>query len=635
MSLKFDKSKKEEKDLVLEENVPIMVQETTYVYFMTNDWTKVVEKVKKLGCRTPTEKDFTETLKLHRNVKNKMAQIKASWSITATKEYEVLNYYNAETDKAFFAVLNQLRPEKKPLAKMLDIICAEDNEAIINFAKQGFDIEQRFEYGLSLTMWAAIHNKYESLKTLIEVGADINVYDSEGVTPLMYAVSYNALESIKVLLHDKNIDINASDANGQTALMTAAHCGYTDSVKLLIDAGANVNASSLLGETALHQSILNKKDDVSIILMDAKADINKTDTKNNTPFLDAIKVDDVFIEKELIKRGVKLSNNGKENYVEVAAFNNSKQSFNFFIEKNLISDKEIQLGIALAIAFKHIDCATSLIRRSADQHKSALTAFCFSCATNQKIVIDNLINDLSFINEFSSFDMTPLMCACYDNSEDTARMLIERGADINLANKDGKTALMCAAERENIKVIRLLIQNGANKSSKDKDGNTYEYYALNLDKKSFVDILFEKLTQKQIEIKDEHKDIIPKERKSFTDRLYWHIQKYLEQHPDKKESHIYKPARISKQTFSHMKNSCKKNYRPEKINVLRLASGLELSQKETEDLLQSAGYYFDENDVIDTVVKNSLSMRNWSLKRWDIEISIKMGKEVFVFTKEK
>ena len=53
MSLKFDKTKKEGKDLVLEENVPVMVQEKTYVYFMTNDWSSLSKKLKAFGYKKP------------------------------------------------------------------------------------------------------------------------------------------------------------------------------------------------------------------------------------------------------------------------------------------------------------------------------------------------------------------------------------------------------------------------------------------------------------------------------------------------------------------------------------------------------------------------------------------------------
>ncbi len=627
MSLKFDKTKKEGKDLVLEENVPVMVLKKTYVYFMTNDWSSLSKKLKAFGYKKPTEKDFRENPALHKNVRNKMAQLKATWSITTTIRNDILNYYEADKDQAYFIFLDEINGKKTPAFKMLEAIFDEETEIIRDNIKKGYDIEQRLENGLTFLMCAISYNKLDSLKMLLKLGADVNASAMNATTPLMYAVKNNSLGAIKLLLQQKTINIDAVDSNGLTALMMAAHCGYVDAVKLLIDAGANVNIASLYGETALHQSILNKKNDVSIILMDNGADLNKADAKGDTPFLDAIKVDDALIESELISRGARLGNNGKEKYVEVAAFNNSKESFNCLIEKRLLSDKEIQLGIALAIAFKHIDCAISLIRKSADQHESALTAFCFSCATNQKIVIDNFVDDLSFINEFSFFDMTPLMCSCYDRSGDIARKLIERGAEINLANKDGRTALMCAAEHENTKVIRLLIQNGADKSAKDKDGNTYEFYAKNPDKKSFVDILFEKLTQKQVNVKDEHKDIIPTECKSFKDKLYWHIQKYHERYPGTKDSNIYKSAGISKQTFSNMKKA--KNHRPEKRNIQRLSAGLELSLKQAEDLMQSAGCYFDENDVIDTVVKDHLLKRNWNMIFWDIEIYNRIGKKFF------
>ena len=58
--------------------------------------------------------------------------------------------------------------------------------------------------------------------------------------------------------------------------------------------------------------------------------------------------------------------------------------------------------------------------------------------------------------------MTPLHDAAEQNSVDVARLLIERGADIDAKDNNGSTPLHYAAVENSFDVARLLIDSGAN-----------------------------------------------------------------------------------------------------------------------------------------------------------------------------
>jgi ankyrin repeat protein len=64
--------------------------------------------------------------------------------------------------------------------------------------------------------------------------------------------------------------------------------------------------------------------------------------------------------------------------------------------------------------------------------------------------------------------------------EDVVDVLIEHGADVNLADVDGRTALMHAAAGKYVDAIPHLIAAGANLFAKDRAGDT----ALDLARKS-------------------------------------------------------------------------------------------------------------------------------------------------------
>ena len=103
---------------------------------------------------------------------------------------------------------------------------------------------------LSDQFYAAIRtNDNAQIETLLRNGAAVDVSDRRGgATPLMNAAAFGSIETMKLLI-DKGADVNARSAAGATALMWAV----TDlaKVRLLIDRGADVNAVSESGRTAL------------------------------------------------------------------------------------------------------------------------------------------------------------------------------------------------------------------------------------------------------------------------------------------------------------------------------------------------------------------------------------------------
>ena len=71
-----------------------------------------------------------------------------------------------------------------------------------------------------------------------------------------------------------------------------------------------------------------------------------------------------------------------------------------------------------------------------------------------------------------------------------------------------------------------------------------------------------------------------------------------------KDSTVYKQSNISRQHFS--KIQCNRDYNPKKKTVLAFAVGLHLSEDETIDLLQSAGYAFSDGSKRDWIVRYCL-----------------------------
>lgn len=68
--------------------------------------------------------------------------------------------------------------------------------------------------------------------------------------------------------------------------------------------------------------------------------------------------------------------------------------------------------------------------------------------------------------------MTPLMLAVNAGNADAAKVLIERGADIEACDGEGRTALAFGLFGERAPIVKMLIEKGAKTGRKLRDGNT-------------------------------------------------------------------------------------------------------------------------------------------------------------------
>ena len=73
-----------------------------------------------------------------------------------------------------------------------------------------------------------------------------------------------------------------------------------------------------------------------------------------------------------------------------------------------------------------------------------------------------------------------LSFACQNSNVEVAKLLLERGANINHQNSRGMTALHIACYGScNVEIAKLLLESGANKQLSDKNGNSTKTYAKN------------------------------------------------------------------------------------------------------------------------------------------------------------
>ena len=110
----------------------------------------------------------------------------------------------------------------------------------------GTDLDAVNNQGESALMLAALKGQQAEVNELLERDAAVN---KTGWTPLHYAVTGSQLTIMKLLI-EKYAFIDAQSPNGTTPLMMAAMYGSNETVKLLIEEGADPLMKNQLGMTA-------------------------------------------------------------------------------------------------------------------------------------------------------------------------------------------------------------------------------------------------------------------------------------------------------------------------------------------------------------------------------------------------
>jgi ankyrin repeat protein len=181
---------------------------------------------------------------------------------------------------------------------------------------RGADPKARNKSDATPLIYAAVN--VDKTRLLVEKGADVNAQSTIGMTPLLVAVSVHGnIETVRYLL-DKGADLKAVVAlDGTDALQMAAEKGDVGMIRLLLKKGADPRRANLAGYTALLNSFSVPNAEPVQVLIEAGSDVNVANTfsgmvKNGpialvhlTPLELAVSEMDPSVTKALLKAGAR------------------------------------------------------------------------------------------------------------------------------------------------------------------------------------------------------------------------------------------------------------------------------------------------------------------------------------------
>ncbi|HHX82024.1 MAG TPA: hypothetical protein GX696_03460 [Pseudomonadaceae bacterium] len=335
----------------------------------------------------------------------------------------------------------------------------------------GADVNQRNGLNIAALSLAINNLDVDMVQLLLERGADAHSADNAGETPLMQAAARGSPAIVKSLLAT-GADVNIREPHyQQTALMHGVRSGSPEVVALLLAAGADPNVQSAPGDepswrlpanvsaskgvgvnwggfpehgsrtpiggakTPLLYATRQGDLESTQLLVEAGADIEQRDANDTTPLLNAIlnatiasqpgpAAEHIAIAHYLIEQGADI--NASDWYGQTPLFAAVD------LRNVEVSGPTRDNGIDRAAAFELIQ---ELLEREAEP----------DARVQQVLPVRRWITRLGNLSWVDVTGQTPFFRAAYSGDVSTMRLLVEHGANPNLATFNGTTPLMAAA----------------------------------------------------------------------------------------------------------------------------------------------------------------------------------------------
>ncbi|NWZ47819.1 ANKR7 protein, partial [Haliaeetus albicilla] len=118
-----------------------------------------------------------------------------------------------------------------------------------------------------------------------------------------------------------------------------------------------------------------------------------------------------------------------------------------------------------------------------------------TCADGHMDVVRHQIQENCQLNHADNFKRSPLTMAVQCQQEKCVALLLQHGADPNLADADGNTALHPAVVSPNTTVAGLLLEHNANINAQNREGYTPPNLAVSKQDEEMVEFLHKKGTE--------------------------------------------------------------------------------------------------------------------------------------------
>ena len=381
---------------------------------------------------------------------------------------------------------------------------AGDTTTVQQLLNEGADINGRDALGRTPVMAATHGNQVDVVRLLIQAGADINIRDNRMDNPFLYAGAEGLLEILKLAM-DAGADTRLTNRFGGTALIPAAERGHVEIVQeLLTRTDVDVNHVNDLGWTALLEAIILsdggvRHQQIVQLLLDHGADVNIPDKDGVTPlehaqrrgFTEIVTILNNAIAKDmqmivaaeqgdietvrlLLDQGasVHARDQAGRTALIAAAYRNDLAIADVLIQAGSdvnVQDNTQQSAYLISTSDGYLELLKRTLQAGANVHSKDSyngTGLIRAADRGHVEIIQELLKTDIVIDHVNNLGWTALLEAIIlgdggPRHTEVVRLLVEAGADVNLADGNGVTPLAHARQRGHTQMIEILQNAGA------------------------------------------------------------------------------------------------------------------------------------------------------------------------------
>ncbi|KAL9621311.1 MAG: hypothetical protein Q9160_004202 [Pyrenula sp. 1 TL-2023] len=342
----------------------------------------------------------------------------------------------------------------------------------------------------------------EIAELLIEKGANVNAVFSAGQSPIYTAAFYRQKDLVLALLH-KGADVNAQSGKRYYPLTGAIKSCSEDVVRLLLNRGANANVVDGRYGSPLCQALNQGSADIAKLLIMKGANVNSRGPNMRSAIYVAASKGLLGVVHLLLQNGVNANaQNGHDGQPLIAAiWARSEEVVRLLLDYGTDLNKTSGDSLSQAINVEQLNIFKLLIEKGADINAPDLDGvrpIYHAAHQCQKDMVQILLQngaDVNVLGGFYGFPLTAATSASRGLSGDVLRLLLDYGANVNAIGGCIGSALNAAIDHEREEIVKLLIEKGADvnlraKASVHENDSPLEI-AIRKNNKSIARILIE------------------------------------------------------------------------------------------------------------------------------------------------
>jgi len=356
----------------------------------------------------------------------------------------------------------------------LHVACLESSYGIVmQILGKGPSIDARMTSGLTPLFVACQGGRSNIIEELLERGADPNArVPSSGATPIIMAIQSLNLDSVKMLV-EYGAEIKGNDETDETVppLIMAVQLENLPIVEYLVEHGADPNVMVAGGVSPLHVAVHKNNSEMVRLLIQKGADPGYYQDGSGSVLMHCAARGNAEVAEVLLSAGA--NPNAYQGAEDRPLFIAAEQGFAKLVSHLIRYKADVNwrhpvdqtTSLHLAVESGHVDVVNMLLEAGADASAAnihGVTPLLIACVRNSSEIALSVIRAGAELDTIARNGATPLLAATQSDNEVIVNALLQAGADVEFMNSDGYTPLLVAVRHNSTRSLPAILRAGPN-----------------------------------------------------------------------------------------------------------------------------------------------------------------------------